>query len=76
MGNKTLDRVSAASARRAPGSQPLQENRVGAQDIIRYLNRFPSCRGRPYIPVLRKAALPAKTTVPWWGNRTLRYELA
>jgi hypothetical protein len=30
---------------------------------------------RAYSPVLRKAALPA-TTVPWWGNRTLRYELA
>jgi len=26
--------------------------------------------------VLRKANLPAHTTIPWWGNRTLRYELA
>src|SRR6266702_1573564 len=31
---------------------------------------------RAYAPVLRKANLPAHTTVPWWGNRTLRYELA
>jgi len=31
---------------------------------------------RAYSPVLRQADLPADTTVPWWGNRTLRYELA
>jgi len=31
---------------------------------------------RAYAPVLRKASLPAQTTVPWWGNRTLRYEFA
>src|SRR6266508_738924 len=31
---------------------------------------------RAYAPVLRQADLPAATTVPWWGNRTLRYELA
>jgi hypothetical protein len=30
---------------------------------------------RAYSPVLRKAHLPAATTVPWWDNRTLRYEL-
>jgi len=30
---------------------------------------------RAYSPVLRKADLPAATTVPWWGNRILRYEL-
>src|SRR5215211_2417617 len=29
---------------------------------------------RAYTPVLRKASLPAQTTIPWWGNRTLRYE--
>src|SRR6478735_7573079 len=28
---------------------------------------------RAYTPVLRQAALP-ETPVPWWGNRTLRYE--
>ena len=27
-------------------------------------------------PVLRQADLPADTPVPWWGNRTLRYEFA
>ena len=31
---------------------------------------------RAYTPVLRKANLPAQTTVPWWDNRTLRYEFA
>lgn len=31
---------------------------------------------RAYSPVLRKAGLPPATTVPWWGNRTLHYELA
>jgi hypothetical protein len=31
---------------------------------------------RAYTPVLRQAALPAETPVPWWGNRALRYELA
>jgi len=30
---------------------------------------------RAYSPVLRKANLPTQTAVPWWGNRTLRYEL-
>ena len=25
-------------------------------------------------PVLRKAGMPDTTTVPWWGNGTLRYE--
>jgi hypothetical protein len=31
---------------------------------------------RAYTPVLRQADLPNNTTVPWWNNRTLRYELA
>lgn len=31
---------------------------------------------RAYSPVLRQADLPETTTVPWWGNRTLRYELS
>ena len=31
---------------------------------------------RAYSPVLRKADLPADTTVPWWGNRTLHWEFA
>ena len=31
---------------------------------------------RTYSPVLRQASLPPATKVPWWGNRTLRYELA
>jgi hypothetical protein len=31
---------------------------------------------RAYTPVLRQADLPRETTVPWWGNRTLRYEFS
>jgi len=31
---------------------------------------------RTYSPVLRQADLPPATKVPWWGNRTLRYQLA
>jgi hypothetical protein len=30
---------------------------------------------RAYAPVLRQADLPNHTPVPWWGNRTLRYQL-
>ena len=30
---------------------------------------------RAFSPVLRKAQLPADTPVPWWGGRTIRYEL-
>ena len=31
---------------------------------------------RAFSPVLRKADLPADTSVPWWDGRTIRYELA
>ena len=31
---------------------------------------------RAYAPVLRTADLPNDTTVSWWGNRTLRYEIS
>ncbi|HZM65052.1 MAG TPA: transposase [Nakamurella sp.] len=31
---------------------------------------------RAYAPVLRTADLPNDTIVPWWGNRTLRYEIS
>jgi hypothetical protein len=31
---------------------------------------------RAFSPVLRKAGLPADTRVPWWGGRTIRYQLA
>jgi len=31
---------------------------------------------RAYSPVLRQADLPTATTVPWWDNRTLRFEFA
>ncbi len=30
---------------------------------------------RAYAPVLRQADLPADTTVHWWGDRTLHYEI-
>ncbi len=41
---------------------------TGDEAVTVRLNR------RAYSPVLRHADLPADTTVPWWGNRTLRYE--
>ncbi len=31
---------------------------------------------RAYTPVLRQAALPDNTPVPWWENRTLRFEFS
>lgn len=31
---------------------------------------------RTYSPVLRQASLPETITVPWWGDRTLRYQYA
>jgi transposase len=31
---------------------------------------------RAYTPVLRQADLPETTPVPWWGNRTLRFEFS
>jgi hypothetical protein len=31
---------------------------------------------RAYAPVLRTANLPNHTDVPWWGNRTLRYQIS
>ena len=31
---------------------------------------------RAYAPVLRQADLPTDTTIPWWGNRTIRYEIS
>jgi len=31
---------------------------------------------RAYAPVLRQADLPNNTVVPWWENRTLRYEIS
>jgi hypothetical protein len=31
---------------------------------------------RTYSPVLRQASLPETITVPWWHDRTLRYEYA
>jgi hypothetical protein len=31
---------------------------------------------RAYTPVLRQADVPDNTPVPWWGNRTLRFEFS
>ena len=31
---------------------------------------------RAYTPVLRQAHLPDDTRVPWWDNRTLRFEFS
>ncbi len=29
---------------------------------------------RTYSPILRQASLPGTITVPWWEDRTLRYQ--
>jgi hypothetical protein len=75
--------ICAALRRRLPGygtSTPdtLQRRILNTGGIILHhrteivvrLNR------RTYSPVLRQASLPETITVPWWGNRTLRYEYA
>ena len=75
--------ICAALRRRLPGYHTATPNTLqrrflstggiitshGDQITIR-LNR------RTYSPVLRQASLPETITVPWWGNRTLRYEYA
>ena len=53
-----------------PGSGPSAPSGRGPapRRVTIRLNR------RAYSPVLRQADLPADTTVPWRGNRTLHYE--
>ena len=41
-----------------------------ANEVIVRLER------RAYSPVLRQASLPADTSIPWWGRKKLRFELA
>jgi hypothetical protein len=41
--------------------------------VLHATHAFPERRA--YSPVLRSADLP-DTTIPWWGNRRLRYEFA
>ena len=54
----------------AASSKPPAQIITTADTITVRLDR------RAYTPVLRQADLPNDTTVPWWGNRTLRYEFA
>lgn len=78
------DRLEASGAQEEPVDDRGQAERridpVGADD--RQLDRAGHPRRitvrlerRACSPVLRGASLPPATTVPWWGNRTLRYEL-
>src|SRR5664279_620595 len=75
--------LTAALAKRLPGyatSTPdtLQRRFLDTPGTITTTNDTITIRleRRAYSPVLRQADLPTNTTVPWWGNRTLRYEYA
>ena len=75
--------LCAALRRRLPGyhaatPDTLQRRFLNTGGII--LNRGPEIvvrlNRRTYSPILRQASLPKTITVPWWGDRTLRYEYA
>jgi Transposase DDE domain group 1 len=75
--------ICAALRRRLPGygtatPDTLQRRFLSTGGII--LNRRTEIvvrlNRRTYSPILRQASLPETITVPWWGNRTLRYEYA
>jgi transposase len=75
--------LTAALAKRLPGyatSTPdtLQRRFLDTPGTITTTTDTITIRldRRAYSPVLRQAELPTDTTVPWWGNRTLRYEYA
>jgi hypothetical protein len=74
--------VCAALRRRLPGQatatpDTLQRHFLGVSGQIRNHGQVITVRidRRAHSPVLRAADLPT-TAVPWWGGRTLRYELA
>ena len=58
----------AHKAKRDSGPRYKGELRTSSDTITVRLDR------RAYTPVLRQADLPHDTPVPWWGNRTLRFE--
>jgi transposase len=75
--------LTAALAKRLPGyattpPDTLQRRFLDTPGTITKDNDTITVRldRRAYSPVLRQADLPTETTVPWWGNRTLRYEYA
>jgi len=75
--------LTAAIAKRLPGytnttPDTLQRRFLDTPGTITTTNDTITVRleRRAYSPVLRQADLPTDTTVPWWDNRTLRYEYA
>lgn len=76
------DAVCAALARRLPGyhdatADLLQRRFLDTQgSIIAHGDRVTvRLNRRAYSPVLRAADLPP-TPVPWWGGRTLHFEVS
>jgi hypothetical protein len=74
--------VCAALRRRLPGyanatPDTLQRRFLHTSGVILHHGDTITVRldRRAYSPVLRQADLPA-VTVPWWNNRTLRFEYA
>jgi hypothetical protein len=75
--------ICAALRRRLPGyhaatPDTLQRRFLNTGGIIEHHHGQTTIRlnRRTYSPTLRQASLPETITVPWWGNRTLRYEYA
>ena len=75
--------LTAALRSRLPGyagvtPDTLQRRFLDTPGTIITTNRTVTVRldRRAYAPVLRQADLPQDTAVPWWGNRTIRYEIS
>jgi hypothetical protein len=75
--------ICAALRRRLPGygtatPDTLQRRFLNTGGIIENHDSQITIRlnRRTYSPILRQASLPKTVTVPWWGDRTLRYEYA
>ena len=75
--------LCAALRRRLPGyatatPDTLQRQFLNTSGIIEHHRSQTTIRlnRRTYSPILRQASLPDTITIPWWGDRTLRYEYA
>jgi hypothetical protein len=56
--------------RRFPGSSGTITITINGDQITVQIDR------RAYPPVLRQAALPPDTTIPWWHGRRLHFEFS
>ena len=70
--------LTAALRNRLPGYTAVQRRFLETPGTITTTAKTITVRldRRAYAPVLRQADLPNDTTVPWWGNRTLHYEIS